>query len=337
MSDSRVLVPAGGTSFRRRMAGFTLVELLVVIGIIALLISILLPSLTKAKQQASMVQCSSNLRQIGQALIMYTNDNKYSLPWGYWDGDYAFGGSAANGAAPLPGPGNGSLYSQWTDCLLAEMTLQAGNTSATGGTNQSSLRKVFCCPDAGGFPSVFPTNATVCQYGCHPRLMPANQNYWYANGAGAIGPMPLQYAVPYKITRIKRSAEVGIVWDMSLTIDGGHTAGYLGGDLSADSDLPVSIGLDNQGINNKTWLSDAYGTNGSTTGPNDPVDLTAWYSESNAYDNTDGTNNRWEPRFRHMGNTKMNMLFVDGHVTNLTYNPHTYASTLVRSMINVNP
>lgn len=74
---------AAGTRVRSR--GFTLIEVLVVVAIIALLISILLPSLTAARRQARVVVCGSNLSTLGKATIYYAQASRDELPagWGY--------------------------------------------------------------------------------------------------------------------------------------------------------------------------------------------------------------------------------------------------------------
>ena len=75
------MAPRRNPSFLR--AAFTLVELLVVIGIIALLIAILMPSLSAARRQAQTVRCAANLHDIGRAMQMYAMDYKGRIPRGY--------------------------------------------------------------------------------------------------------------------------------------------------------------------------------------------------------------------------------------------------------------
>jgi prepilin-type N-terminal cleavage/methylation domain-containing protein/prepilin-type processing-associated H-X9-DG protein len=81
---------------RYRTKGFTLVELLVVIGIIAVLVGILLPALNRARESGRRVTCLSNMRQLGMAFMMYVQENKGRFPlagvenrpedWIYWNG-----------------------------------------------------------------------------------------------------------------------------------------------------------------------------------------------------------------------------------------------------------
>jgi prepilin-type N-terminal cleavage/methylation domain-containing protein/prepilin-type processing-associated H-X9-DG protein len=70
----------GRCGFVRRRGAFTLVELLVVIGIIGVLVGLLLPSLTRAREAANVTNCLSNLRQIGTGIEMYANLSKGQMP-----------------------------------------------------------------------------------------------------------------------------------------------------------------------------------------------------------------------------------------------------------------
>ena len=108
--------------------GFTLVELLVVIGIIALLISILMPALSRARQQGQRVQCLSNLRQIGLATIMYCTDNKGWFP------------RSASGGTP---PAYGDVYDDYIYWQSGRDPDQGALVKYLGKTFNPNL---FICP-----------------------------------------------------------------------------------------------------------------------------------------------------------------------------------------------
>jgi len=80
MSARTRLSPEARAPHLSRRGGFTLVELLVVIGIIAILMSILIPTLRGVRRQAYVVQCSSNMKQLATAMLMYIQDNKGRFP-----------------------------------------------------------------------------------------------------------------------------------------------------------------------------------------------------------------------------------------------------------------
>ena len=99
-------------SHRARLNGFTLVELLVVVAIIALLLSILLPALGKAKEIAVEVACASNMKAQGLANSMYATDNKgWFVPEKLYQG-------GSYGKMPKPNPWNDTAWPSFSDILI---------------------------------------------------------------------------------------------------------------------------------------------------------------------------------------------------------------------------
>jgi prepilin-type N-terminal cleavage/methylation domain-containing protein len=99
-----------GKTMRR---GFTLVELLVVIAVIALLIGLLLPAVQKAREAASRTQCLNNLKQIGLACLHYANDHDQCLPPYAWNMPDGQGVGASWAVVILPYLEQDNLYKTW--------------------------------------------------------------------------------------------------------------------------------------------------------------------------------------------------------------------------------
>ena len=264
-------------------AGFTLVELLVVIGIIALLIAMLLPALNKARQQAKTVACLANLRSIGQSINIYAVNCKGSLPIGYYDGSVPVGSPNVNYV-------NGT---DWALLLMSNVLGKGDGTYGTqNGTDSSSLQSMFVCPAATENPTG--TTNRRLHYACHPRLMPSLSD---VDQSVAVNPPLL---TPYKIGSIKRSSQIALIWDANQDFTDPQTPGNA---------HAVSRAIDSYGLfrsdsqNGRSWN---YLLDNGVIKLGDAVYCTNSDVPTNYGANAD-------MRFRHGRNDAGNFLFVDGH------------------------
>ena len=313
--------------FRR---AFTLVELLVVIGIIALLIGVLLPALNKARQSAANLACMANLRTIGQGLNIYAAANKGSLPPGYWNGSDP-NSSRPNGP-PMSDPNRRTDWRLLVQSVLVQTKGTSYVDAASGGSNESAVaNNVFVCRDV-------PENVGVLTYGCHPRLMPS---------IDAAEPRLVQmfgkvvYPAPYRMAKIRRAAEILLIADGNLAPIGSFNNRLQSNATLGSLDRNAWKGGAPTSAPTPGYLLDDYATNGMMPNypPNSSIDLS--FDNTNKINVDISINGDTGPagfgniRFRHLNNTAANVLMADGHVETHKFKDKT-SVTLKRLNVNVN-
>jgi prepilin-type N-terminal cleavage/methylation domain-containing protein len=299
----------------RHRRAFTLVELLVVIGIIATLISLLLPALNRAREQAYLIACQSNLRDMGQALSIYEAETKGYLPWGCID--------AGENWESGPPPSN-EISWFWMFTLSQYMNR---NTLGSDGLVHN-LSPVFKDYDAITDPSAA---NWMSDYTCNPRIFPNNIDSDYLPVIFSNNPNANPYPpgdprnCPPKVSWI-RTPGVFLFWCgpqcRDFPVVGGNDTFPVADELDGNEltyDTGFVLGSPAQGAVYNRPVSP-----GQTVNTNAAVCRTLQIhlnEDTLTYDGLGGDPSVASPnyrdtqiRFRHLQNSTLNALCLDGHV-----------------------
>jgi len=273
----------------RRIRAFTLVELLVVIGIIALLISILLPALGKARQQANLINCSSQLHQMGQAMGIYCVENKGYMPWG--------------DIYPTKiSPSNQESYWFWNFTLSEIMNR---NLMGTDGLVHN-LSPVFRDNDT----IVGNDFRWVCHYTCNMSL------FYSSNIPDVSGSLR---TTPRNIASVKQSSQAFVIWDAPQISDPAtqYNAYPLAESIDAWGWANNGLSLDvlsqpHLQVNGAIFPGQKgqSGTGNAAAGLKG-LQYTSNYDPPIAFGGSGWTSHL---RFRHLKNTTLAALCLDGHI-----------------------
>jgi prepilin-type N-terminal cleavage/methylation domain-containing protein/prepilin-type processing-associated H-X9-DG protein len=292
-----------------KRAAFTLVELLVVIGIIAILIGILLPALNRARAAANSAKCLSNLRQIGAGLVMYNTENR-----GYIIPSYNMPSLTPGGSNYTGGPSQ--IFEGWA-CILDR------DKMVRSGASEQSTSTVYDCPDTFDIEGMALGQTTA---------MPGGQQGWtdwpliFTSVGGDSAP---KKAVPYPEQGYNKIIRVGY-WINAYNPVGSAPSGAGATDIYQYADLfytsSVGYGPDNKGQFLRPHRTSQIHASSRLVTVADGLYMGRQSVDQLGMDNT-------RIGYRHPGrtgkNTSANAAFADGHAETIFWQdfPCQYSAT----------
>lgn len=285
-----------------RQSAFTLVELLVVIGILALLISILLPVMGRARESASNVKCMANLRTIGQAIAGYQAENKGSMPWGFiWNRVNLSTGASAESPS--------YLYT-WATLLTKYMSPK---TPSGGLYSRGEFAEVFKCPSVD--QATFRQTVT---YGFHSVAMPALP-YEIAGGQ-FYTKRDVKFPLLKPATNSDVYPDTALVWDTfcnamyfpgSTYFDFGWRYSFIDGGQLLDGSNPW-LRYRRPGKDHYAGVAGLQSSEPIFLG--NPIEFPEGFQDDGATNGQYWNYHLGTTRFRHLKNTGCNVLLADGSV-----------------------